>query len=78
MLCERCKEREAAVYLVLPREKKPPVEGQHLCQPCFENRFHNGPEILEKLRKAQADAKSNAGVSCGWTSYTPEIKSGEA
>lgn len=63
------------MYLVAPDAKPPGKEEQHLCQVCFEESFQDQPEILEKLRKAETDAKASGGVSCGWTSYTPPIRS---
>jgi len=77
MLCERCHERDATVYLVGPDAKPPRQDEQNLCQPCFEESFQHHPEVLEQLRKAEADAKAKDGVSCGWTSYTPDIHSDE-
>ena len=71
MLCDRCKQREAKVYLVMPGNKPPSAEEQHLCEPCFEQSLQQHPKVLQQLRKAEAGAKAK-GMSCGWTSYTPD------
>ncbi len=80
MFCQRCHERDATVYLVTPGAKSPSQEEQHLCQPCFEESFQHHPEVLEQLRKAEAEGKAKAegGASCGWTSYRPDIRSDES
>ena len=75
MLCTRCHEQDATVYLVTPDAKAPAQAKQHLCQACFEESFQHHPEVLQQLRKAAAEGKYNGGVSCGWTSYTPDLHS---
>lgn len=69
MLCQRCHEREAKVYLVMPDSTPSAAEEQHLCEPCFEQSLQQQPEVLQQLRNAETEAKPIAGMPHGWTSY---------
>jgi len=66
MLCEKCQEREATIFLVIAKATTSPKLEHHLCEVCFQKNFAQSPEF-QKLN----EAKAKSGVSCGWTSYNP-------
>ncbi|HXI69390.1 MAG TPA: hypothetical protein VNN22_03420 [Verrucomicrobiae bacterium] len=66
MLCEKCQEREATIFLVIAKKTSAPKSDHNLCEVCFQKDFAQSREF-QKFKQA----KVKHGVSCGWTSYNP-------